>query len=73
LRSGVRASFPAPEISLVVKDFEAEAEAEADHDHDHDHDSDQSPRYADALQTTQFPERGQGTANQGSEPFLPAS
>src|ERR1700733_2460478 len=45
--------------AVGARDHDAEA--------DHDRDSDQSPRDADALQNTHFPERGQDAANQDSE------
>jgi hypothetical protein len=44
-------------FAAAIGDRNHDAEA------DHDRDSDQSPRDADALQNTQFPERGQDAAN----------
>jgi hypothetical protein len=49
--------------------FFAAAIGDRDHDAkaDHDHDSDHSPRCADTLQNTQFPERGQQASNQDNK------
>src|ERR1700676_3447245 len=62
---------PASNRSLPVDldVFFAAAVGDRDHDADadHDRDTDQSPRGADALQNTQFPERGQETTNQDNE------